>query len=180
MSNTITRGFLAGFLSVLIFHQGMVFLMHHVGNGIPILVLIFGPQPDLPYNMTPVPPLHVPEVLAKAFWGGIWGIILAALLRELRMSELLFGFAFGALVLTMVGFDLIARLKGLPPLPSDDRQAWWSAGLCNGCWGLGTAALLQRLAERPGSLARWRAEAAARRKAEAAARQYGGAPQGPG
>lgn len=172
MSNTVTRGFLAGFLSVLIFHQGMVFLMYHVGNGIPILVTIFGPQLDPPYNMVPVPPFHVPEVLVKAFWGGIWGIILAALLRELKMPELIFGSAFGALVLTMVGFDLIARLKGLSPLLSDDRQAWWSAGLCNGSWGWGTAALLRRLAEQPGGLARRKAEAAARQKAEATARRH--------
>jgi hypothetical protein len=31
--------------------------------------------------MTPVPPLNAPAVISLAFWGGLWGIALWALIR---------------------------------------------------------------------------------------------------
>jgi hypothetical protein len=59
----ILAGFIAGFLAVLVFHQGMVALLHIIG------ALSHGP-----YSMQPVPPLGIPHVWDAAFWGGVWGI----------------------------------------------------------------------------------------------------------
>ena len=56
--------FLAGFLSTLIFHQGLLALLHAAGAS---------PRPA--YVMTAAPPLGVPQVLSLAFWGVLWGIV---------------------------------------------------------------------------------------------------------
>ncbi|HYI82482.1 MAG TPA: hypothetical protein VEX11_04630, partial [Acetobacteraceae bacterium] len=96
-----------------------------------------------PYRMASVPPFGVPQVISSAFWGGVWGVILAVLLRRLRLPDLLFGFLFGALVLALVGFTLVATLKGLPTFGGGNKQIWWRVGLLNGAWGWGTALMLR-------------------------------------
>jgi hypothetical protein len=147
MVRTISLGFIAGFLAVLLFHQGTAFVLYHFGNDVPILVAIFGQQMQPPYSMVAVPPFGMPEVIVASFRGGVWGTVLAALLREMRTLPLTLGFAFGALALTAAGFTLLSQMNGLPPLTLDNRQAWWSAGLYNGAWGWGTALLLRQLTQ---------------------------------
>ncbi|MCB4823183.1 hypothetical protein [Roseicella aerolata] len=141
MARRLLSGFLAGFFAVLVFHQGTAFLLHHIGNGIPASVALFG-QVGPPFNPAPVPPFGVPTMLSQAFWGGVWGVLLALLLDRLRPPALLFGFVFGALALSLVAFTLVARLKGLPVFAGGNRQVWARAGLLNGAWGWGTALLL--------------------------------------
>ncbi|MCO6418971.1 hypothetical protein JYK14_22830 [Siccirubricoccus sp. KC 17139] len=143
MTRTILYGFVAGFLAVLVFHQGTAFLLHHVGNGLGPSVALFGRVPA-PFNMAAVPPLGVPQVLSLAFWGGVWGILLALLLRWLRVPALLFGLVFGAVAATLVAFTLVAQMKGLPLWAGGNRQVWARALLYNGAWGWGTALLLLR------------------------------------
>lgn len=144
MLKTIILGFVTGFIAVLVFHQGTAFLLHHIGNGIPAVVEIFG-RTNAPFNLAPVVPFGVPAVISAAFWGGVWGILLAAIIRTTSVPDLLFGFVFGALVLTFVGFTLVASLKGLPMYASGNKLIWWRAGLLNGAWGWGTALLLRTL-----------------------------------
>ena len=67
------RAFVAGFLATLIFHQGLVLVLHVLG------VLPFGA-----WDMSPTEPLGVPKVISLAFWGGIWGIVLWLLVRPSR------------------------------------------------------------------------------------------------
>ena len=138
MIRTILLGFLAGFVSVLVFHQGTAFLMHAFGNDIPAVVGFFG-RTTPPFNMTPTKPLGVPLIGSQAFWGGVWGIVLAFILVKLRPPALLFGFVFGALALTIVAVTLVPALKGLP--------GWsgaipWRGLLYNGAWGWGVALML--------------------------------------
>ena len=45
------KAFIAGFVSTLVFHQGVLWLLCAGGF-----------SPRVPWNMTPVPPLHVPAV----------------------------------------------------------------------------------------------------------------------
>jgi hypothetical protein len=138
MNRPILLGFLAGFVAVLVFHQGTAFLLHAIGNDIPAVVGIFGKAAP-PFNLAPTRPLGVPTVLSQAFWGGVWGVVLTLLLTWLRPPALLFGAVFGALALTAVGVTLVPALKGLP--------GWsgaipWRGLLYNGAWGFGTALLL--------------------------------------
>jgi len=141
MGKTIILGFVAGFAAVLVFHQGTAFVLHHVGNGIPASVAVFG-RVGAPFNMAGVPPFGVPTVLSQSFWGGVWGIAFALVLTRLRPPALLFGFVAGVLALTFVAFTLVATLKGLPTFAGGNMQIWARAGLYNGAWGWGLALML--------------------------------------
>jgi hypothetical protein len=142
MGRTILLGFAAGFLAVLVFHQGTAVLLHLLTTKAHVATGVFGRVP-FPYNTAPVRPFGVPAVLSLAFWGGVWGIALAVLLRGARLPDLLSGFLFGALVTTLVAFTVVASLKGLPTFAGGNKQVWWRAGLLDGAWGWGTALVLR-------------------------------------
>ncbi|HEX7126200.1 MAG TPA: hypothetical protein VF406_10580 [Thermodesulfobacteriota bacterium] len=129
--------FVAGFVSVLIFHQLMFALLYAVG-----LVQA------APYNLQPVPPFGVPAVLSAAFWGGVWGIVFA--LVEPRFPRgpgyWVAAVLFGAVALTVVFWFVVAPLKGLPVGGGWRAAAWVPGLLVNGAWGLGTALLLRAFA----------------------------------
>ncbi|MFC7539947.1 hypothetical protein ACFQU2_11470 [Siccirubricoccus deserti] len=72
MARTILFGFLAGFVAVLVFHQGTAFILHNLGTYLPWSGNLFG-RVGAPFNLAPVPPFGIPTVLSQAFWGGIWG-----------------------------------------------------------------------------------------------------------
>lgn len=146
MRKIIILGFIAGFLSVLVFHQGTAFLLNIHGNGVPGLVEWIG-RTGPAFNMNPVPPFGVPQVLSLAFWGGIWGIALAALLRSAPLPDLFAGFLVG-LAATLVGFTLVAQAKGLPLFAGGNRQTILRVCLLNGAWGWGAAFLMRPLAVR--------------------------------
>ncbi len=85
-ARALMLGFAAGVLSVLVFHQGTVWLLHMAGQ-----------LPNGPYSLRPIPPFGVPQIVNQCFWGGLWGILIAVLLRRLRVPDLLFGALFGAM-----------------------------------------------------------------------------------
>ena len=132
MAKTIIAGFLAGFLAVLIFHQGTYWLMQ-----------LAGLVPAGAWNMAPVPPFGVPRVVSAAFWGGVWGMLLAVLLAARPRGALLFGTVFGALALTFVALTLVPMLRGAP-MAAADLNRWWRGALLNGAWGWGVALMLLR------------------------------------
>lgn len=147
MQKAITLGFISGFLAVLIFHQGTAFLLNTYANGMPEVVSWIG-RTGTPFNMSPTAPLGVPTVISQAFWGGIWGIVLACIIRFSDVPDLLFGFAFGALAVTLFAFTVVASLKGLPTFAGGNQQTWLRAGLLNGAFGWGAAFLMRPLAVR--------------------------------
>ena len=63
----VVVGFVAGFVSVLVFHQGAAGLLHALGL-----------TPRAPYSLQPTQPLGVPVLISISFWGGVWGALLAA------------------------------------------------------------------------------------------------------
>jgi hypothetical protein len=65
--------FAAGFVSTLVFHQGMLAFLHTVGF-----------TPIAPYPRTPTKPFGIPVFWSLAFWGGIWGTGVAALLTRFQ------------------------------------------------------------------------------------------------
>ena len=119
------KSFVAAFLATLVFHQGVFGLMY-----------LAEMVPAAPYNMEPRAPLGVPAVVSLAFWGGLWGLPLWAVVR--RMGALGYwsvSLVFGAVLPTAVAMLVVFPLKGL-----DVSAATWIGGfLLNGAWGIGTA-----------------------------------------
>ena len=126
-------GFVAGFVAVLIFHQGLWYLFNLIG---PI-------PPERPaWPLDPIPPFSVPSVISKAFWGGVWGAVLVLPLSRFSGARYWGSWILvGAIALPLVGFFVVPPLKG-EPIP----ELWprfLVAMLLNGTWGFGTALLLR-------------------------------------
>lgn len=136
-----------GAFSVIAFHQTTLLLLHYHAHKLPVLIEYLGRAPAA-YSFTPVPPLHVPMIASQAFWGGLWGILLAWLIRVLPFDDLPLGFIFGAVVLSLTGFTLVASLNGQPLYANGNSQVWFRAALLNGAWGFGVAFLLRPFAVR--------------------------------
>ncbi|PAV26389.1 hypothetical protein CF392_06015 [Tamilnaduibacter salinus] len=119
------KAFVAGFLATLIFHQGL-FAAFYLAGVVP------GP----PFNMTPVPPLGVPSVLSLAFFGGLWGLPVWALIRGLGTA----GYWSLAIIAGAIGPTVVAMLVVFPLKGIDVTAQTWAGGLLlNGFWGLGVA-----------------------------------------
>jgi hypothetical protein len=148
MKKVLLLGFICGALAVLVFHQGTQYVLFHQ---FPLIKLLpFVPDAFRPatagFSLRPVAPYYVPEVLSMAFWGGLGGIVLAALIRWGRMPDLLTGFVLGA----VVGFTLVAQYRGLPMWAGGNTLSWARAALLNGAFGWGTAFLMRPFSLRGG------------------------------
>ncbi len=132
----LALGFVAGAVSVLTFLEGSVALLSAVG----------GLHANL-YSLRPVPPLGVPQIASSAFWGGAWGMVFAAIAqRPLRGARYwLAGIVLGAVALPMVGWFLVAPLKGQPLAAGWNVSRMGLSMLINGMWGLGTAVIYRVL-----------------------------------
>lgn len=122
------KAFIAGFLSTLVFHQGLFGLFY-----------LAGVVPAAPFNLTPVPPLGVPAVVSLAFFGGLWGIVLWAIAGRLAgaMHWLLHALI-GAVGPTAVAMLVVFPMKGLEV----SAQTWIGGLILNGVWGLGVAVFM--------------------------------------
>lgn len=129
----IVLAFIAGFVAVLLFHQPMVALLHAIG--------ITGAAS---YATRPIPPLGVPQVVSQAFWGGVWGIVLSlvAPFFPRGIAYWVAALLFGAIVLSLVAWFVVAPLKGLPVAGGGRPAGIVTALLANGAWGFGAALLL--------------------------------------
>lgn len=127
--------FLAGFVSTLVFHQGLLAILHRSGA-----------SPRAAYETTPTAPFGVPLVLSLAFWGGVWAAVLLPLLS--RWNE---GWSYwvawlvaGAIAPTAVALLVVLPLKG-KPIGGGDPKLLVGGLMLNGAWGLGVALLLRLL-----------------------------------
>jgi hypothetical protein len=121
----ILLAFLAGFVSTVVFHQSVAFLIRHRA-----------------WNLKPVPPFGVPSFVSLAFWGGVWGIVLILILAKARGPAFwLSSVAFGAVFPTLVAAFVIMPMRGQLPPPGNPMTALMIGFLVNGIWGLGTAGL---------------------------------------
>src|SRR4051812_12108204 len=100
----ILKAFVAGFVSVLVFHQGAVAVLYGLGL-----------TQRAPFALTPTAPLGVPQVVSSAFWGGVWGVALWPLVRRLapRMGFWVAAIVLGATGPSLVAWFIVAPLKGL-------------------------------------------------------------------
>jgi hypothetical protein len=131
--------FIAGFVSVLLFHQGMLALLHTVNF-----------TPRTPYPTAPTQPIGIPQIWSSAFWGGIWGMIWVATAPRFQndKSYWLTALVFGAIVPTLVAWFVVAPLKGQPIAGGWKLVGIVTGLLVNGAWGIGTAGLLRLFSRR--------------------------------
>lgn len=130
------KAFIAGFLSTLTFHQGLLWLLANAGL-----------RQATVWNMTPVPPFGVPAVVSLAFWGGLWGVLLWLLIRRALAAGYYVGaFILGAIGPTLVYLFVVQWLKGesMPAIVDGLSLAGVGLGLAiNGAWGLGVAVFMR-------------------------------------
>lgn len=136
-ARTVLLGFAAGVLSVLLFHQGTVWLLHMAGQ-----------VPNAPYSFRPIPPFGVPQIVNQCFWGGLWGIVIAVLLRLLRVPDLLFGFLFGAVALGLTNWVVLPAIKGGAYFAGGDPRRLAITVAIVGTFGWGVALILRGLRNR--------------------------------
>ncbi len=126
--------FFSGFIATLLFHQGVLSILHALGL-----------TPITPFPLKATSPFGVAQIWALAFWGGIWGIIFGGVDHWFPKGAgyWVTALVFGAIFPSSVAWLIVFPLKGLPA-----GGGWHAAGLAtglmiNGAWGLGTALLLQ-------------------------------------
>ena len=123
--------FVAGFAATLLFHQGLIALLHAGG------VISFDA-----WRMAPTWPFGIPQVVSLAFWGGVWGIVLWLVLKRWRGPGWWGGWiALGALGPTAVAVLVVLPLKGI----AVSGATVVLGAILNGFWGLGSAILLDAL-----------------------------------
>jgi hypothetical protein len=131
--NLLILGFVAGALATIVFHQSVWFALNAAG-------IVPGGQPA--WSLDPIPPFGVPSVVSKAFWGGLWGALLALVLARIEgPAYWLAWIVVGAVALTLVAIYVVPIVKGLPVGEFWPRAAIGAA--VNGAWGLGTGIFLR-------------------------------------
>lgn len=135
VAKLLILGFVAGSLATVLFHQGLWWVFNQTD-------IIPADRPAWPID--PVPPFGIPSVIAKAFWGGLWGAGLTLVLGELTGAAYWTSWiVVGAVALTVVAFFVVLPIKGeaIPIL----WPRFVIGLLLNGIWGFGTAIFLNVL-----------------------------------
>ena len=131
------EGFAAGFLSTLVFHQGLLTLLWAMGA-----------LSRVPYDMHATGPLAVPAVISLAFWGGVWGTVIGPALQGATGGRYWWrALWLGAVAPSAVALLIVLPLKGMPVAGGFDPRIIAGAFVLNGAWGLGVG-LLMRLIDR--------------------------------
>jgi hypothetical protein len=133
------QAFIAGFVSTLVFHQGVLALLY-----------LAGAVPRAPYDLRAVPPLGLPAVISLAFWGGVWGAAIWSVLKHVgRAAYWVWAVVIGAIGPSAVALLIVYPLKGMPVAGGWDPKLLGTALLLNGAWGLGLALLMRLLHHAP-------------------------------
>lgn len=129
----VIKPFIAGYVSTLVFHQGLWALLHNAGK-----------VQKAAWDLSPTEPLGVPAVLSLAFFGGLWGIAIWALIKHHS------GWAYwrdatiyGALGPSAVALLLVFPLKGMPIAGGWDPKIIAGALMLNAAWGFGLGLLVK-------------------------------------
>ena len=101
----IVLGFIAAALSVLIVHEGIIYLLAQQGlvdlNRLPV------------WSMRPVPPWDVPTIGNRIFWGGLWGILFALVYQWVPGGwAWLKGLIFGLFIVVVSNWILLPLIRG--------------------------------------------------------------------
>ena len=101
----IVLGFIAAALSVLIVHQGIVYILGATG---------YLPGPSRAWSMTAtIPPYGVPYLVNTVFWGGLWGVLFALVYNWIPGGMAwLKGLIFGLFIVVVSNWILLPLIKG--------------------------------------------------------------------
>ncbi len=127
------KAFVAGFVSTLVFHQGLLTLFY-----------LAAVAPRAPYDLKAVPPLAIPAVISLAFWGGAWGVAIWPFLKSVNgpvywvRAQVISAIASGSVTLFIV-----SPLKGMSMAGDWNPKVIVSTLILNGTWGLGMALLMR-------------------------------------
>jgi hypothetical protein len=144
-SSTVGRGlligFVAGVVAVAVFHQLSGLLLGFVGLSEGTF-----------YSFRPTAPFGVPRVMSQMFWGGVWGVVFAAVVNRLRRRWpiVVVGFVFSLCGPVLFGWLVVAAIRGEPLMGGFVPLRMLSSVLINGSFGIGLAlifAWLRRVAE---------------------------------
>ncbi|MDD5577808.1 MAG: hypothetical protein PHY16_00840 [Methylobacter sp.] len=135
-ASALFKGFAAGFLATLVFHQLTLALLWNVGMA-----------PFAPFSLTATQPFGVPAVFSLAFWGGIWGILFVLVDDNFPRGRAYWitAFLFGAFLPSLVALLIVFPLKGKPVGGDWQLSLLLTAFLINGAWGIGTGLFLKAL-----------------------------------
>lgn len=123
------KAFIGGFFATLVFHQGALALLY-----------LADPTLSAPYNMAATAPLGIPAVISLALWGGVWGVPIWWLIRNLQSFVYwLVAAAAGAVGPTAVAMLVVFPLKGL----TVGGVIVVGALLLNAAWGIGLALFMR-------------------------------------
>lgn len=138
---TVLVGFVAGALSVLIFHQLGFWIANQLGyTRVPL------------YNMRGVPPWGVPYIISAAFWGGLWGIAAAFLVPRMRgvMGGFLGWILFAAVVVSLANWFVVLPLKSGGTFRMPTMPILAVLPMVYGLWGFGMWLIGRLLRAAPG------------------------------
>ena len=101
----------------------------------------FGLVRGAPYSMRPIAPFGVPVVLNQMFWGGVWGVVFAAIFDKLPQWNIVaIGFLFGLIGPTLFGWVVMALIRGQPMFAGFVPTRMLVSVLLNGvAFGIGLA-----------------------------------------
>ncbi|MFT6430876.1 MAG: hypothetical protein ACJAXR_001587 [Halopseudomonas sp.] len=127
--------FVAGFLAVLCFHQAALGLLSSAGI-----------VPFSPYSLQPTAPLGIPSVISASFWGGLWALVMVAVLDWIGHSLIWLKAAlFGGIALTLVALIVVFPLKGYGFDVAQLPGRFIIGFILNAFWGLGTIVFIRVL-----------------------------------
>jgi hypothetical protein len=102
---SVTLGFVAAALSVITVHQGIVYLFASA----KLL-----PPASVAWSLKPFGPLGIPQLVNSVFWGGLWGVLFAAVWPKLPGGAMwLRGLIFGLIVAVVSNWILVPFIKGV-------------------------------------------------------------------
>ena len=134
MVSVALRSFIAGFVSTLVFHQTVIWFVARAA-GFPFKT----------WNMAPNS-YGVPSVLALAFWAGLWGIALCAVIGARRWSPaLVWGAVLGGVVPSVWGWTVLASIHGKPMFSGGNMKVIIFVLFVNAVWGAGTVLLFKAM-----------------------------------
>lgn len=99
----VALGFVAAAISVLVVHEGIIFLLNAAGY-----------IPSRGWSMTPaIAPWGVPRLINNIFWGGLWGALFALVYDRIPGGTAwLKGLIFGLLIVVVSNWILLPLIKG--------------------------------------------------------------------